>query len=90
MAQIIVERSFASPVSNQDLEAVGERMAGCLSLYNVTWIRSFLSPDRRRMVCHYEAADAESVRTVQEEADARYDRVWVAEVLTPPPPLGHG
>ena len=82
MAHIIVERSFPAPVTNQDLEATGKRQAECLDLYNVTWLRSFLSPDRRRMHCHFEAPDAESVRIVQEEAKARYDRVWVADVLS--------
>lgn len=83
MAVIIVERTFQTPISNQGLEAVGQRMAGCLELYRVKWIRSYLSPDRRRMICQYEASDAESVRIVQEEADAHYDHVWMADVLTP-------
>ena len=83
MAHVIVERTFQSPVTNQQLQASGERMAGCLELYQVKWIRSFLSPDRRRMICEFEAADAESVRIVQQEAETHYDRVWIAEVLAP-------
>ncbi|HEU0203923.1 MAG TPA: nickel-binding protein [Burkholderiaceae bacterium] len=81
MANVIVERSFVTPVTNQELEAVGQRLAKCLEQYRVTWVRSFLSPDRRRMICQYEASDAESVRIVQNTADAHYDRVWVADVL---------
>jgi hypothetical protein len=83
MAHIIVERSFQTPMSQQEIDAVGQRIAECLELYRVKWIQSFLSPDRRRMICEYEAVDAESVRNVQQEADARYDRVWIADVLGP-------
>lgn len=83
MSHIIVERSFQSPVTNQELQDIGQRMAGCLELYRVKWIQSYLSPDRRRMICQYEASDAESVRIVQEEADARYDRIWIAKRLAP-------
>ena len=87
MAHVIVERSFPSPYTKPEMDAVGQRIAGCLELYQVKWLRSYLSPDRRRMICEYEASDAESVRIVQQEAEARYDRVWVAEVLAPERPL---
>jgi hypothetical protein len=33
------------------------------------------------MICEYEAADAASVKAVQREAEARFDRVWPADVL---------
>ena len=33
------------------------------------------------MVCEYEAVDAASVRDVQREAGATFDRVWPAELL---------
>ena len=56
-------------------------MAPCLDLYNVRWIRSFWSADRRRMICEYEAADVASVRTVQHEASAKFDHAWAADVL---------
>ncbi|EHP37757.1 hypothetical protein OR16_41124 [Cupriavidus basilensis OR16] len=33
------------------------------------------------MVCEYEAADAETVRKIQHEAAASFDRVWVGDVI---------
>jgi hypothetical protein len=33
------------------------------------------------MICEYEAADTGSVRKVQHEAKAKFDRVWTADVL---------
>ena len=35
------------------------------------------------MVCEYEAADAQSVRGVQNIARALFERVWPAEVMEP-------
>lgn len=83
MARIIVERSFQSPITDRWIDDTGKRVGDCLDLYGVQYIRSFMSPDRRRLICEYEAGDAESVRSVQHSADVSYDRVWVAEVLGP-------
>jgi hypothetical protein len=83
MSRIIVERSFDPPFTQDDLDAVKERIGNCLDLYHVRWIRSHFSTDRRRMVCEYEAADAQSVRDVQDAAQAPFERVWPAEVMEP-------
>jgi hypothetical protein len=81
MPRVIVERSFETPLTQQELDAVEARMAPCLDLYNVRWIRSYWSDDRRRMICEYDAADVASVRNVQREAAAKVDRAWAADVL---------
>jgi hypothetical protein len=81
MPRIIVERSFETPLTKDDLSAVEARMAPCLDLYGVTWIRSYWSADRLRMICEYDAADVASVRNVQREAEAKFDRAWAADVL---------
>jgi len=82
MPCIIVERNFEKPLTQEELSAVEARMAPCLDLYNVRWIRSFWSADRLRMICEYEAADVASVRNVQREAEAKFDRVWAADILS--------
>lgn len=84
MPRIIVERSFDPPLTQAELSAVETRMAPCLDLYNVRWIRSYWSADRRRMICEYDAADVASVRNVQREAEARFDQAWAADVLEKP------
>lgn len=81
MSRIIVERNFAEPQSDSDMAQVADRERPCLGIYKVQWKRSLLSTDRRRMVCEYEAADAETVRKVQREAQAAFDRVWAADVI---------
>jgi len=81
MSRIIVERSFDTPQSDDDMKIVADRERPCLGIYDVTWKRSLLGSDRMRMVCEYEAADAETVRKVQREARAQFDRIWVADVI---------
>jgi hypothetical protein len=81
MPRVIVERSFPMPLTQEELDAVEKRMAPCLDLYNVRWIRSYWSTDRCRMICEYDAADVASVRNVQREAEAKFDRAWAADVL---------
>ena len=81
MPNIIVESSFEAPLTEEELDAVETRMAPCLDLYQVRWIRSYWSADRLRMICEYDAPDVASVRNVQREADARFERVWAADVL---------
>ncbi len=83
MQHFIVERSFSPPISDRELDAVKARMAPCLEMHQVRWIRSHMSEDRQRMVCEYEARDAESVRKVQHEAEAKFDRVWTAQLIEP-------
>jgi hypothetical protein len=84
MPRIIVERTFEAPFTQQELDAVEARMAPCLDLYDVRWIRSYWSSDRLRMICEYEAADIASVRNVQHEAEAKFERAWAADVLGEP------
>ena len=81
MSRIVVERNFATPQSDEDMKRVADRERPCLAVYNVTWKRSLIAADRKRMVCEYEAADAETVRKIQREAAAEFDRVWVGDVV---------
>jgi len=81
---IIVERTFEAPLTEADRREVELRMGPCLDLYGVRWIRSFWSADRQRMICEYEAPDMASVRNVQQESRAPFDRMWTGDVLGEP------
>jgi hypothetical protein len=84
MQHFIVERSFETPLTEDQLRATEQRMVPCLDLYRVRWIRSYWSVDRKRMLCEYEATDAASVKSVQREAEAMFDRIWPADILGEP------
>jgi len=79
--RIVVERSFDTPQSDADMRLVADRERPCLAAYEANWRRSVLSADRKRMICEYEAADAETMRRIQREAGAQFDRIWVGEAI---------
>ena len=84
MSIVVVERTFREPVALEDIQAVERRGAGCLEAHGVRHLRSYFARDRRRMVCLYEAPDAESVRLAQEKAGLPFERAWTTRVVRHP------
>jgi hypothetical protein len=83
MTHVIVERTFDPPLTEEEHMARSARLFPCLEPGTVTWIRSFVSRDRRYGVCEFEAPDAESVRIAHSTANVPYARVWSGEQFTP-------
>lgn len=81
MIRIVVERSFRTPHTDEEMAAGANRERDCLGINRVAWKRTLLSEDRLRMICEYEAPDAESVRRVQRQADLAVDRIWTGAVI---------
>ena len=76
-ANVLVERSFDDGVALQDIQDIEDAGIRCLEIRDVRFLRTFFSADRKRMICLYEAPDAESVRQAQREAGVPFDEVWV-------------
>jgi hypothetical protein len=83
MTLVMVERSFDSPVAFEDIQALEDAGAWCLEAHQVTFIKTFFSADRKRMLCLYEAPDAESVRLAQKKAEVPFDCAWSCTALVP-------
>jgi hypothetical protein len=83
MAYLIVEKIFEQPLSEEQLDRLFTDLSPCLRQYQAEWLHSYLSTDRKRMVCSFEAADAESVRMAHRVAGVKFQRVWPALKLTP-------
>lgn len=81
MPIVLVERSFPTPVE-VDPEAF-RRAQPCYAARRVEHLRSYLSPDKMRMICVYRAPDAASVREANDIGQQPYDRVWSAGTLGP-------
>jgi hypothetical protein len=81
MSTVLVERSFSGPVAFEDIQALEDRGAWCLEAHGVRFLRTFFSRDRRRMICLYEAPDAESVRLAEEKAGVPFERAWSAHTI---------
>lgn len=82
-ANVVVERRFPEPVTLKEIQAVEDAGAWCLEQHQVTFLRTFFSGDRRRMICLYHAPDAESVRLAQHQAGMPVERVWACRAITP-------
>jgi hypothetical protein len=82
MAHVIVEVEFQVPLTDEEHRRMGKLVDECVGARHGQWQRSYLSSDRLRMVCEFEAPDAESIREGYRSAGAPFVRVWTAERYT--------
>ena len=83
MANVILERSFNPPLSDELFEEFMRRLSPCLDRNGVIWVRSHLSRDRSRLICHFRAPDTDAVRGALRQARLDHERVWPTEILEP-------
>ncbi|HKP95581.1 MAG TPA: nickel-binding protein [Fibrobacteria bacterium] len=81
MAHVIAESSFEKPFTEEEENRGAKEIDRSLEKTGSHWIRSYYSEDRRRMICEFEAADAESVRSAYTSAGVPLERVWLAVVF---------
>jgi hypothetical protein len=81
MARVMVEQVFTEPLTDERAAVDAKKLDPCLALRNGTWRRTSLSNDRMRMICEFEAPDAESVREACRLAGIQFERVWAASVF---------
>ncbi len=84
METIVVERTLAEPLDLATLREDREGIDACLRAYQVSLLHSYVAPDGRRMICVYQAPDAESVRQALRRVGVLpWDQAWKARVLRP-------
>lgn len=73
MALFLIERNFAEQLSPSEdaIKAIGEANASA----GVNWLYSFLSADKRKTFCLYEADDEDAIRTAATNAGLPADVV---------------
>ncbi len=76
MNDVIVEREYEAPMSKAELLLMSQEGASCMELYNIAWKTSFLSENGRKLACHFQAVDAETVRTALRQIGAEVKAVW--------------
>jgi len=81
MARVMVEQLFTEPLTDERYGAFAKKLDPCIEIRNGAWRRSAISTDRRRVVCEFEAPDAETVREAYRMADVPCERVWAASVF---------
>jgi len=80
---VMVERTFESPVTMESIQSIEDAGAGCLDIRGVQFVQTFFSLDQTRMLCLYHAPDAEAVRAAQNEAKVPFSRAWSFQLLQP-------
>lgn len=83
MEHVIVERLLTAALDVASVRGSAANSRPCFEALRVRWLRTMLSLDGRRMICEYEAPDAESVRRAQDVAGLPYERVWTALRIEP-------
>lgn len=83
MTNVILERRFDPPLTDERFAEISQRLEPCLDRSGVIWVRSHLSEDRKRLICHFRAPDADAVRGALRQARLDHERVWPAEILEP-------
>lgn len=82
METIVLEHHFDDrPFDVERYRKARTENSWCLKTHNVHLVRSYLSPDGRRMICIFEAPDAEAVRQMSVQLGYSYDHVWRATVV---------
>ncbi len=81
MAVMVLEQTFEPPMSPEELNAAARRLDNCLEAHGARWMRTYLSKDCRRMICEFEADDAEHVRESARSAGLPFDRCWTADMF---------
>lgn len=70
---------LAAPLDRDGLRRLA--IHACLELHRVRWRRCYLANDGQRMLCWYQARDAESVRLVLRQQGAAVNPVWPVAVV---------
>ncbi len=82
MATIILEHHFdGRSFDIGRYNAAQERNAPCLAIHGVRHVVSYVTPDGQRMICVFEAPDAEAVRQTARQLGYSFDSVWTATVV---------
>lgn len=83
MVRVLVEKIFDPPITEEQWNRDVSIGIPCHQAHNVKWIRSMMSLDRSRVICEFEAPDAETVRRSFRKSGLPFARIWTIELLEP-------
>jgi hypothetical protein len=83
VALYLIERNFAEQLDLDELNHEGIRLVN--EDIGVHWVYSFLSADRKKSYCLYEAPNADAIREAAARAGMPADVIVPVEQFIPPP-----
>jgi hypothetical protein len=81
MPPFLIERNFAEEV--EATKDIADNIIRINDEEGVKWLFSFLSPDKRKTYCLYEAPNAEAIRIAARRADLPADVVIEVSEIRP-------
>ena len=81
MPRFLIERNFAERL--EVTKEAADRVTRINNEEGVKWLFSFLSPDKRKTYCLYEAPNADAIRAAARKANLPADVVIEVEELRP-------
>lgn len=84
MTDVFLEREWDDPLDLPNFAASMELSEDCFGLHRVSWCESLLSADGKRMLCHFSAPDAESVRIALQQYGVDLRIFWPGTVHDAP------
>jgi len=83
MPRYLIERTFAAGMNLQANEEFWRGVVANNTDDNVTWIHSYVSSDRQRMFCIYDAPSPEAIRRTAQRNNLPVDRITNVRLLDP-------
>lgn len=83
MSITIVETFVKQPLTNKQLDAIGQSIFPSVEARDGTWLYSLLSSDHHRMICAYDASDAQVLQEAYCSNKFTSSSIWAASLITP-------
>ena len=86
MPRFLVERTFPEGLEipmTEDGAAVCRALVGNNLIDGVTWVHSYVTPDKHKTFCIYDAPTAEAIRTAARRNHLPVDSITPVSVLDP-------
>ena len=84
MSHVFLEREFNPALTTAEFWDMVRRVADCFQLHGVNWMGSCLAAGGRRMLCHFNSPDSESVRIALRQSNSQLGPVWSGAVHEAP------
>jgi hypothetical protein len=81
MSDVVYLRPIEPPVTVADVQQMAAHAGACFNLHRVDWVQSFLAAEGTRMLCWYQAPDAESVRIALRQLGSDVRAAWSARLI---------
>lgn len=86
MPRYLIERTFPDGLGlapNQQGGEITRKVIDNNAQQGVTWVHSYVTPDKKRTFCIYDAPTPEAIRKVAERNGLPVDRITEVRVLDP-------